>query len=417
MSSKVFAATAFALSLGVVTAPATARPNRTMTVIHPRPTHPRVAMTATLGDGRVVTVYTDGRAVIAPPRTSSTNPRAAFKGRLAMVSRRTIQVALSSVRYGSLNGTITPPQRHKILSDLEHPPQPYVPGRVIVAFNPGVTIPQDLDTLTPADALTLRKAVGANRRDISPHPFTTDARTNLSLMHLGVDRTERLFSKIDRGTLTSMRSRAEARAGHPLVAFDNAFALHVGASSVSNAVRTLRSLPAVAYVSPDYTVDSMISQRTPLPPTALKELSGLRRPVKTFGRATKSISAAATPTIPTNTAISFDLQALLNAPGVDAVAAFDEIGQRFSQLPGAGEIITNVGLGDADDASAGTNPSDPCYDYVAYGAPTTHVIGGQRYLDFPSLPLIPVWVSDQNGDLSPTAEVCGVDPGARGGRS
>ena len=38
------------------------------------------------------------------------------------------------------------------------------------------------------------------------------------------------------------------------------------------------------------------------------------------------------------------------------------------------------------------------------------MIGGQRYLDFPSLPLIPVWVSDQNGDLSPTAEVCGVDP-------
>src|SRR6202012_4007700 len=27
-----------------------------------------------------------------------------------------------------------------------------------------------------------------------------------------------------------------------------------------------------------------------------------------------------------------------------------------------------------------------------------------------SLPLIPVWVSDQNGDISPTAEVCGVDP-------
>jgi hypothetical protein len=410
MSSKVFAATAFVLSLGVVTAPATARPNRTMTVIHPGPAHPHVAMTATLGDGRVVTVYTDGRAVIAPPRTSSSNPRAALKGRSAMASRRTIQVALSSVRYGSLNGTITPPQRRKILFDLEHPPRPYVPGRVIVAFKPGVTIPQDLDTLTSADALTLRKAVGGNRRDISPHPFTTDARTNLALMHLGIDRSQRLFSKVDRGTLSSMRARAEAHTGHQLVAFDNAFALHVGASSVSNAVRTLRALPSVAYVSPDYAVDSMVSQRTALPPTALQELSGLRRPARTFGRATKSVATAATATIPTNTAISFDLQALLNAPGVDAIAAFDEIGQRYSQLPGAGEIITNVGLGDADDASAGSNPNDPCYDFVAYGAPTTHMIGGQRYLDFPSLPLIPVWVSDENGNLSPTAEVCGVDP-------
>jgi hypothetical protein len=380
-----------------------------MAVVQPRVTHPRVAMMGTLSDGRVVTVYTNGRAVIAPPRTSPTNARAALSSRTAMAGRRTIQVGLSSVRYGPLTGTITPAQRRKILFDLEHPPQPYVPGRVIVAFKAGVTIPQDLDALAPADALTLRKAAGANRRDISPHAFTTDARTNLTLMHLGVDRAQRLFSKVDRGTLSSMRARAEARAGHQLVAFDNAFALHVGASSVSNAVRTLRALPAVAYVSPDYAVDSMLSQRTALPPAALQELTGLRRPARTFGRATKSVAAAATPTIPTNTAISFDLQALLNAPGVDAVAAFDEIGQRFSQLPGAGEIITNVGLGDVDDPSAGQNPNDPCYYFAAY-APTTHLIGGQRYLDFPSLPLIPVWVSDQNGDLSPTAEVCGVDP-------
>jgi hypothetical protein len=367
-------------------------------------------MTATLGDGRVVTVYTDGRAVIAPPRTSAGNARATVNARVATTSRRAMQVVLSSARYGSLDSTISPPQRRKILFDLEHPPQPYVPGRVIVAFKPGITIPQDLDTLASADALTLRKAVGANRRDISPHPFTTDARTNLALMHLGVDRSQRLFSKVDRGTLSSLRARAEARAGHQLVAFDNAFALHVGASSVSNAVRALRALPAVAYVSPDYAVDSMLSRRTALPPAALQELSGLRRPTQTFGGATKSVAAPATPMIPTNAAISFDVQALLNEPGVDAVAAFDEIGHRFSQLPGAGEIITNVGLGDADDASAGQNPNDPCYYFVASGAPTTHMIGGQRYLDFPSLPLIPVWVSDQNGDLSPTAEVCGADP-------
>jgi hypothetical protein len=38
------------------------------------------------------------------------------------------------------------------------------------------------------------------------------------------------------------------------------------------------------------------------------------------------------------------------------------------------------------------------------------MVGGQRYLDWPSLPLIPVWVSDANGALSPTADVCNVDP-------
>ena len=410
MSSKVFAAIAFALSMSSLTAPAEARPNRPMTVVHPRVMHPRVAMMGTLKDGRVATVYTDGRATIAPPRIPAGDARTRLKAYFAAgASRRTVQVGLSSARYGPLNGTITVPQRRKILFDLEHPPQPYIPGRVIVAFKPGVTIPQDVDALTPAAAQTLRKMVGAKRQDISPHPFTTDARTNLTLMRLGVDSTERLFANVDRGTLGSMRARAEARTGHPLIPFDNAFVLHVGASSVSNAVRTLRASSTVAYVSPDIAVDSMISQRNALPPTAAKELAGLRRPLRTFGRSTKSASVA-TPTIPTNTAVSFNLQALLNAPGVDAVAAFDEIGQRFSQLPGAGEIITNVGLGDADDASAGLNPNDPCYDFVSGNAGTTHLIGGQRYLDFPSLPLIPVWVSDANGNLSPTAEVCGVDP-------
>lgn len=410
MSSKFAAAIAFALSLISLAVPTAARPNRPMTVVHPRAAHPRVAMMGTLKDGRIVTVYTDGRAVIVPPRTTAGTGSAWLQAHgTSRVSGATIQVELPSARYGSLGGTITPPQRRKILFDLEHPPQRFAPGRVIVVFKNGVTIPQDVDALTPAAVLTLRKTVGAKQRNISPHPFTTDARTNLALMRLGVDRAERLFSRIDRGTLSSMRARAEARAGHSLVAFDNTFALHVGASSVSNAVQTLRALPAVAYVSPDFAVDSMIAQRHALPPAAVQELAGLRRPTRTFGRSTKS-TAITTPSVPTNTAVSFNLQAMLNAPGVDAVAAFDEIGQRFSQLPGTGEIITNVGLGDADDASAGLNQNDPCYDFVAGGAPTTRLIGGQRYLDFPSFPLIPVWVSDESGDLSPTAEVCGVDP-------
>src|SRR6202035_6170147 len=49
------------------------------------------------------------------------------------------------------------------------------------------------------------------------------------------------------------------------------------------------------------------------------------------------------------------------------------------------------------------------YDGVRFGGPTTHVIGGQRYLDMPSLPLIPAWVSDLSGTLT-TNDVCNVDP-------
>lgn len=44
-----------------------------------------------------------------------------------------------------------------------------------------------------------------------------------------------------------------------------------------------------------------------------------------------------------------------------------------------------------------------------YG-PTTIVQGGQRYLNMPSMPLIPTYTADANGNLNGDGEVCGVDP-------
>ena len=154
-----------------------------------------------------------------------------------------------------------------------------------------------------------------------------------------------------------MRGARRSALHRSLVAFDNAFVLHVGAASVDDAVRPLRALPGVSYAAPDYAVTSMIAGAPAGPgdrcarsraTTAVARRSAVRR-ARSRGR-----------DLPPNAAVSLNLQALLNAPGVDAVAAFDEIGARFGQLPGAGEIITNVGLGDADDASAATNPNDPC---------------------------------------------------------
>ncbi|HWT06881.1 MAG TPA: S8 family serine peptidase, partial [Xanthomonadales bacterium] len=311
-------------------------------------------------------------------------------------------------RYGSLEGDVPGAVRRQILFDLEHPPQRYVPERVLVAFAPGVTMARDSDALSPAAARSLRTAILSKRRDLSPHAFTNDQRTNAALMSLGVDRADRLFGHIDRGSLSAVRSRAEGRLHRSLVAFDNTYVLHVGAASVTAAVRRLRTLTGVTYVAPDRAVSSMIAGRHPVPDETLREISAYHRSLKTFGRSVRTTTSAST--VPPNTAVSLNFQALLNAPGVDAIAAFDEIGARFNQLPGAGEIITNVGLGDADDASAAANPNDPCNAAVGNDGPTTRVVGGQRYLDWMSLPLIPVWVSDANANLSPTAEVCNVDP-------
>ena len=407
MSSRLCAALLLALSFGAITSAGDARPARRAVPVTLQPVSHRVSFMGYLSDGRAATVYADGAVTIAPVRIA-TDVATRRRSARSLGAAAPIRAHIAPSRYGPLEGDVPNATRRQILFDLEHPPQRYVPERVIVAFGPSVTMARDSDELAPAAARSLRAAVLAKRRDITPHPFTNDQRTNAALMSLGVDRADRAFAHIDRGTLGSMRARAEARVKRPLVAFDRTFVLHVGAASVAAAVNRLRALPGVTYAAPDHAVSSMMADRHPLSDGALREIAGYHRSANVFGRSMRTTTSAAT--VPSNTAVSLNLQALLNAPGVDAVAAFDEIGARFNQLPGAGEIITNVGLGDADDASAAANPNDPCNPSVSFAGPTTRMIGGQRYLDWPSLPLIPVWVSDANGDLSPTAEVCNVDP-------
>jgi hypothetical protein len=406
MSSRLCAALLLALLwFGALTGAGDARAPRRTSALPLLPVSHRVAFMGYLRDGRVATVFADGRVTVAPPRAPAGGTKRTM---LKRPSSRTATMHVDPARYGMLDGDVPTVVRRQVLFDLEHPPQRFVPERVVVAFAPSVTMARDSDVLSPAVARSLRAAALAKRHDVSPHAFTSDARTNLALAALGVDRADRLFAHADRGSLSAMRARAEARVRRPLVAFDNAFVLHVGAASVTDAVRRLRALPGVAYAAPDHVVSSMIAGRRPVPAETQREIAGYHRAAHTFGRSMRSTTSAST--VPPNAAVSLNLQALLNAPGVDAVAAFDEIGARFNQLPGAGEIITNVGLGDADDASAATNPNDPCNAAVSNDGPTTKIVGGQRYLDWPTLPLIPVWVSDANGNLSATGEACGVDP-------
>jgi hypothetical protein len=415
LSSKLFGACAFALALGITASASDARPYRRPAAVPHVPASQRVAFMGYLHDGRTATVYTDGRATIAPPR--SARPRPAGRAGLIAALRaaaghtpasgRTMETYVPVARYGTLDEGVAPSVRRRILFDLEHPPQRVVPGSVIVVFKPGVTAAQDVDALTPAATLALRRTLLSKRGTLSPHAFTTDAHVNRTLMNLGVDRVQRLVSGAGRAALAAMRGRAESRVRRSLLAFDNAFVLHASASSVEKAVRALRAEASVAYAEPDYAVSPMIAERRPMPADVAREIAGYRRAPRAFGRATRS---TAPPQVPSNAAVTFNVQAFLDAPGVDAIAAFDEIGQRFGQLPGTGEIVTNVGIGDVDDASAASNPNDPCHDAVAGGGPTTHLIGGQRYLDLPSMPLIPVWVSDTSGTLSTTADVCNVDP-------
>jgi hypothetical protein len=196
-----------------------------------------------------------------------------------------------------------------------------------------------------------------------------------------------------------MHAGTQAALGAPLLDFSNAYRLHLNGASVRQAVTALLQSPAVVYASPDFRVVSTQAASIPIP-------AGTAEPL-TAGGGTQPPSTAG---VPSNFALASSAQSLLNAPGVDAAAAFDEIDRQFHQLPGQGEIITNVSLGDLDDASVVNNFNDPCDFYATVFGPTTVVIGGQRYLNWPSMPLIPAYTSNQSGQLSGSGEVCGIDP-------
>jgi len=285
-------------------------------------------------------------------------------------------------QYDEAAGRTGLPDKAELIADLAAGAKElYANGRVLVVFASGVT--------GTGDVVSGRGAA-----------FTNDSTTNDSLAGLGVDRSERLFRKFNRESLAVMHADAQAALGTPLVNFSNAYRLHLTGASVREAVTALLQSPAVVYASPDFRVSSSQAISIPIPAGTVQPFTasaGKRPPPSAAG-------------VPSNFALASSAQSLLNAPGTDAAAAFDEIDRQFHQLPGQGEIITNVSLGDLDDASVVNNFKDPCGFYATVFGPTTVVIGGQRYLNWPSMPLIPTYTSNQSGQLSGSGEVCGIDP-------
>ncbi|HXL16578.1 MAG TPA: hypothetical protein VN961_03555, partial [Streptosporangiaceae bacterium] len=285
-------------------------------------------------------------------------------------------------QYDEAAGRTGLPDKAELIADLAAGAKElYANGRVLVVFASGVT--------GTSDVVSGRGAA-----------FTNDSTTNDSLAGLGVDRSERLFRTFNRESLAVMHADAQAALGTPLVNFSNAYRLHLTGASVREAVTALLQSPAVVYASPDFRVSSSQAISIPIPAGTVQPFTasaGKRPPPSAAG-------------VPSNFALASSAQSLLNAPGTDAAAAFDEIDRQFHQLPGQGEIITNVSLGDLDDASVVNNFKDPCGFYATVFGPTTVVIGGQRYLNWPSMPLIPTYTSNQSGHLSGSGEVCGIDP-------
>jgi hypothetical protein len=110
--------------------------------------------------------------------------------------------------------------------------------------------------------------------------------------------------------------------------------------------------------------------------------------------------------IPGNDALASSFDSYLNAQGIDAAGTFADDAKYLNALPGAGEIVTNVSIGDLTDQSMADNGDS----YVRENGPTTIVQNGQRYLDIPTLPLIPTYVAGDNGALDPIGSAENQDP-------
>jgi hypothetical protein len=168
------------------------------------------------------------------------------------------------------------------------------------------------------------------------------------------------------------------------------------------AANQLASVQGVTEAEPNRYVSTMNTPATPLPTsiinTANKQASStlqMQRTQQTTGT-----------TLPSNYGLTSSLESWLNAGGVDAMGAYQEIESRYGQLPGTGEIITNVSVGDLTDQSMAAAGDT----YVQAYGPTTIIQNGQRYLDLPSMPLIPTWTADATGQLNPTGSTENEDP-------
>jgi hypothetical protein len=280
------------------------------------------------------------------------------------------------------------PSKGQVEFDLaKAPAQAYVPGELEVVLSSAVHA-------TSASRLVSAAAL----RSGTVPAYTDDAGFNRVLAKLGVDSMSTLFPANSVRTLRPEPGQLDLA---------QAYVLHLTSATMPSALSALSASGGVAYAAPDWVVTTTATNPIPVPAAKVRASDATarelaRHPAPRYG-------GAGLPALPSNYALTSSEQSLLNKPGVDWTPAYEALEAKYHQLPGTGEIITDVSLGDLD--SAQVRHSDPCYGYVHAFGPTTILRGGQRYIDWPSMPLIPTYTTPiTTPTLDPTGEVCGEDP-------
>ncbi|MBM9505772.1 S8 family serine peptidase [Actinacidiphila acididurans] len=255
--------------------------------------------------------------------------------------------------------------------------QGLVPGQVLVTLAQGTTV---TGSTVPGTRLAART------------PHTSSPALDAKLRAVGATSLHPALQGAD----------AQQAAGTEL---PDTYVVQTRTKDSAAVARALQGTPGIAFAEPDRYVNTMNTGAQPLPSAALSAYpKHVKAPQDLTADGTGTGSAASG--LPANDALTTSTQAFLNAGGVNAVGAYSLLQGRYGQQPGAGETITNVSIGDLTDQSM----ADAGDAYVNSYGPTTVLRGGQRYLDLPSMPLIPTYVAKDSGGLDGAASTENQDP-------
>ncbi|MFD8076273.1 S8 family serine peptidase [Streptomyces sp. NPDC059718] len=274
------------------------------------------------------------------------------------------------------------------------------PAQAPPAQREGVVPGQVLVTLAPGTTVTGRKLPGS--RFAARAAGTSDAAVNRRLSAAGATSIQPLLPALSASAADALTSAAGERLGGDAADLSRTYVVRTADRDSAAVARELRTTPGVVHAEPNRYVNTMNTGGRTLSPAALTTAADL--PSGTARGTTGD--PAGSGAIPGNFALATSAQAFLNAGGVDAVGAFDVLQGRYGQQPGAGRTVTNVSIGDLTDQAM----ADSGDAYVRGNGPTTVLKDGQRYLDLPSMPLIPAYVAAPDGTLSGSASTKEQDP-------
>jgi hypothetical protein len=222
-------------------------------------------------------------------------------------------------------------------------------------------------------------------------PKTTSAVVNTTLSRLGATSVQPLFSDLSPAAAHALTSAARQRIGDDALNLGDIVVVHVAKTSAVFAARALAATRGISFAEPDRYVETMDTGG----PVLTRETTATPLRAADVRAVTPESSL-----LPANYGLESSLDSYLNAQGVDVAGAYATLKEKYGQLPGTGETVTNISVGDLTDASMKD------LEVENYG-PTTILRNGQRYLDLPAMKLIPAYVAEPDGSLSGSASVEG----------